>query len=303
MKTIYDLVASYINLISPILFAFIGLIGNSIVFVVLAKPKFLKETTFRYLIVVEILDSIWIVGTLLPWISALFDLKQVFKSCKILAYIGYLITSFYHWLYTLIAVISIKYSTRFEFLKKFSFQLLALLVILIAAALANVPYFLYENYSNETNNCKFQNDLDAYYLYLTSFVGSIVVPFVIRMLCLILILHFLIKQKRRASQQQNLSYNREVQIMKNISAMDSWFLFCSVPVYVTEFLQRKFMLDSISYDYWPFFYSLIAILPLLQASCNFFVYLSFNTRFRKEFCKMVNCCCCGKATLRNDNIS
>ena len=193
MSFVYYLVASYINLISPILFAVIGFVCNSIVFFILAKPKFIIETTFRYLTVVEIVDSIWIVGNLLPWISAVFDLKQIYKSCKILVYIGYLIASFYHWLYTLIAVdrlMSIKNSKRFMFRKKFIFQLLALLIILIAASAANVPFFLFSNFSNGTNDCNFQNDLDAYYLYLATFVGSIVIPFIIRMLCLILILYF-----------------------------------------------------------------------------------------------------------------
>ena len=307
MSSIYILVASYINMILPILFVVIGFIGNSIVFFILAKPKFLQETTFRYLMVVEIVDSIWIVGTLLPWISALLDQKKFCTSCKIFAYIAYFTASFYHWLYTLIAVdrlMSIKFSKRFVFRKKFIFQILALLVILIAASAANVPHFLFKYYSNGTNNSlQLQNDLDAYYLYLESISATILVPFIIRMLCLILILFFLIKQKRRANGQQNQGFNREVQIMKNICAMDIWFLFCSIPANVNEFFQSKFIMDNISYDFWPLFSSLIAIFPLIQASCNFFIYLSFNTRFRKEFFKMMNCCCCRKSIIVNHNLS
>ena len=292
MNIIYKMIANYINMILPILFVGIGFICNSIVFFILAKPKFLKETTFRYLIVVEIVNSIWIFGTLMPWISAFQSLIDQ-KFCKIFAYIAFLAASYYHLLYTLIAVdrlMSIKYSTRFEFRKKFNFQLLALLVILIAASLVNVPHFIFDDYSNGTNaSSHLQSDLDAYFIFLTSFVGSIVVPFIIRIVCLILILHYLITKKRRAHQQQNLNYNREVQVLKNVCAMDVWFLFCSIPANVTEFFQRKFILENISYDFLPLFYSLIAIFPLLQASCNIFVYLGFNTQFRKEFCKMVHC--------------
>ena len=306
MSSVYYLVASYIKMISPILFTVIGIVGNSIVFLILAKPKFLEETTFRYLIVVEIVNSIWILGALFKWISELVGLKQAYILCKIISYIGYLIASFYHWLYTLIAVdrlMSIKYSKRFVFREKFNFQLLALLVILIAASAANVPYFIFENYSNGSNKCNFKNDLNAYYTYLTSFAGSIVVPFIIRMFCLILILHFMIKQKRRAHQLQNLNYNREVQIMKNVCAMDSWFLFCSLPWYVSEFLEFQFVLNNATYDFWPLLDRLISICHLFQASCNFFVYLCFNTRFRKEFFHVIKCCCCRKSTMVNHNFS
>ena len=121
-KIDYFLVADHYIGLSSIPISIVGFVFNSLVFYILSRPKFLKETMFRYFIVNETLDSLVLLIGLTTSIKYIFSVTKWTGdiSCKLIEYIAEIILMLYPLLITLISIdrfIAIKYKDSFEFRK------------------------------------------------------------------------------------------------------------------------------------------------------------------------------------------
>ena len=108
----------YFNFIASILFTVISAVVNSLVLIILMKPKLLKESLFRYFIVTTIVDSI---NMFLIWPFNFQDAFQINSSqisCKLFNYLPRVFYQLSPWINVLISIdrlLAVKFAHKFKF--------------------------------------------------------------------------------------------------------------------------------------------------------------------------------------------
>jgi hypothetical protein len=128
----YVTVGNYIRQIGLILFTIVGILGNLVVFYILTRPKFLKETIFRYFIASEIVGSLNLIFSWLLILPILLKWDAPVAYCKISYYLLYFTYSTYPWISVVNSIdryLSIKYLSKFQFRKETKYQILILLIV------------------------------------------------------------------------------------------------------------------------------------------------------------------------------
>jgi hypothetical protein len=87
----------YIKQIGSVLLTSIALIGNSLVFYILTRPKFLKESIFRYFLVSEIVATLTLVILWMYSIPPLIEWNVPIDYCRMMVYMFYTLYKFYPW--------------------------------------------------------------------------------------------------------------------------------------------------------------------------------------------------------------
>ena len=106
------------NLAATIVLTIIGFIGNTIVLYILARPKFLNVTIFRYFIVSSINDLFELMTMWCYSLPDVFQVNQNSMSCKLVQYFVYLFYQFCPWIIVLSSIdrfLSVFYPMRFKF--------------------------------------------------------------------------------------------------------------------------------------------------------------------------------------------
>ena len=282
----------YFKTIIPIIIFTTGLIGNPIVFYILTRPNFIKEPTFRYFLITEVVDSIGMFGILFVSLLSWTSTTGTALFCKITQYCMYVLYSFYPCISSLISfdrLIHIKFTNELEFRKKFKYQALAVISIFIFTLLTNVPFFIYIEHVNKTNqtytkNCYIVNHQIGYNLYLVNIIFLHGFPFMMNLLCVFFTLRHMIITKNRILPNQAVydNYNREIQIIKSVLAMDIWYVVCYVPLYFLYFFEHRNAIVGVTYGYWTLLSNFIAILTRIQTGCNIFVFIGCSKQFREK---------------------
>ena len=289
----------FIISVSILSFTVLSFILNFITIYILSRPKFLKESIFRYFLVNEVFAT---VGLVLSWLYLVpkinnWDVPLIF--CQLFSSMLHILYNFYPWISVLNSIdrlLSLKYQGDFKFIKKFKYQFLALSLIFISSFLINIPRFFYAGFSNVT--LCFINDLPiALYLDIESLFISIVVPFFIMFLSTIIIIHYMITQKRRL-QQNLINYKREKDFVRSVLTMDLWFLLCYSPFSFSELYQIYY--GSNNNVNLKIFVSVAQFLLMFEMSFNFLIYLVCNKQFRKYFLSIT--CCFRKNSRRPTNV-
>jgi hypothetical protein len=87
----------YIKKIGSVLLTLIAIIGNSLVFYILTRPKFLKESIFRYFLVSEIAATLSLVILWMYSIPSLIEWNVPIDYCRLMVYMFYTLYKFYPW--------------------------------------------------------------------------------------------------------------------------------------------------------------------------------------------------------------
>jgi hypothetical protein len=278
-----------------------GIIGNSLVFYVLTRPKFIKESIFRYFLVSEIAASSTIVLLWMYYMPIILNLSISTDYCKIFTWLLYVAYNFYPWMNVLNSIdrlITLKYRYRFKYMKKFKYQILAIMAVLFAIIFTSLPTLINIKKSNETW-CIVDDIQVGLYIYLSNMLISNLIPFFLLALSTCLIVHYLKTQKRRL--QLNVkNYKREKDYIKTLFAMDICFFICYSPLCVMQFLMFVFEIDYLKNDTLNFVFDLTIALAMVQNSCNFLVYFSSNKLFKRYFISMIELC---RRTESNNQVS
>ena len=127
----------------------------------------------------------------------------------------------------------------------------------------------------------------------------ILAPFFIMFLSTVMILHFMITQKRRL-QHNLINYKREKDLAKSVLTIDLWFLLCYSP-FIFSVLYRYFYKNPSDYENLRIWLILCQTLVVVEICFNFFVYLICNKQFRNYFLSMIGCCR-NNSRLRQNNV-
>ena len=262
-----------------------------LVFYILTRSKFLKESIYRYFLASEIVATLSLLFLWLYNIPILIHWDVPLVYCQIYELITFALFQLYPWISVLNSIdriLSLKYPTKLTFMKEFKYQLLAISCLFCSFLLLSIPRFLFNEKSNVTL-CVISNSQAGFYMSLENLIVSNLIPFFIMILSTCIIIHYFITQKRRL-QQNRVSYRREISFMKSVLTMDGWFIICYTPACITQFLQFTLDFTNIDQNLYKLIYDICGILIFLETSCNFFVYLCCNKLFRDYFFSMLRCC-------------
>jgi hypothetical protein len=135
----------YFNLTTAITISIIGLVGNTLVFYILTRPKFLKQSIFRYFLVTTGNNSFVLLTMWFYCMPDLFLMNSNSLSCKLTQYFGYLFYQFCPWIIVLNSFdryLSVHFPTKFEFRTKLKYQVLALSIIFFNVKFDRFSIFL-----------------------------------------------------------------------------------------------------------------------------------------------------------------
>lgn len=299
----------YFNSISTIFFTIIGLIGNSIVFLIFTSKKLRNHSMNRYLACLAISDTI---EMLVSW-SQIQDnsLPKSSLACKLF---NYSIMIFYQYCSCLIILasfdrlITIKYPYKYEFKNKFRFQFILLSCLLVILIIINIPCLIYYdliemkldlntssiqvfNLTSElTKVCGFVNPMNGFYINLVYFlILSTLLPFSIMLTCTIMVTIKLIKNKIKMLKYTNRTANiskhgnkRELQLLKIMIGVDLFFFICNIPlcvfISIGNFIQEKIL--------YGFILDIFQVISIMHNTMSFFIYMISNKMFRKQFLQL-----------------
>jgi hypothetical protein len=292
----------YIISISLSSFSILSLILNSITIYILTRPKFLKESIFRYFLVNELISTSSLILFVLHFIPFLISWDLPIIYCQIREFFGFTIYHCYPWVCVLNSVdrlLSVKYQRKFKFIKLFKYQFLAILLIFFSSALINVPRFLYAGFSNNSV-CALNSIQIGIFLSIENLLLSNIIPFFIMILTTFSSVHYMITKKRRL--QLNLvNYRREKDFVKNVAIMDLWFLVGFLTFSISVLYQYLYNYPIYDENNSKILVQVSECLMFSEVSFNFFVYLSCNKQFRNYALSMIGYCR-GTSRIRQSNI-
>jgi hypothetical protein len=160
------------HLVSSITISSIALLGNSIIFYILAKPEFRSQSFFRYLFIGTIFDTIRALSIWPTYYPDYFLINEFTFRCNLYQYISDIHFSLSGWiiiLTTLDTFLLVKYPTKFKFIKTFKFQMLIVLILFISfCSLYSTDITLKEL----RNFLKFRYDWIFYFYFQMSQISS-----------------------------------------------------------------------------------------------------------------------------------
>jgi hypothetical protein len=207
--------------------------------------------------------------------------------CQIYTFLIYFAYSFYSWVNVVNSVdrlLTIKYPRRFEWFKRFKYQLLILIVIALILFLINIPRTLFIKQSDQIV-CVIKDNQIGFLLNLVNLIISNILPFIIILFSTAILLYYLFTQKFKLH-QLIVNYKREKEFVKNVFAMDIWFIIFFSPYCIMGFLLFTLNSSIIQSKLWETAFNCGIFLSYLEATCNFFVYFCCNNLFRSYFLSM-----------------
>lgn len=282
-KTLFD-----VNFISTIILTVIGAIGNLLVIFVFTRPQFLKVSMFRYLIVATISNTI---NLLANWPSVYPDFFYVNKlsiSCKIFYYFFYVPYQVSPWILSLTSIdryLKVKYPTTLQFRNNFKYQLMAIIGIIVLISLINIPIYIYHDVE-ANNGCLTTDNTVQVYLDILNALLGVIIPFVIMAVTTFLIGHELIKKKKNLKQENKKRFERDLNLIKTLLIMDSYFLLLNLPYCI--YMIACDLLNINAFDTLTLY--IVCILTYIFSSCDFFIFIIFNKLFRNYFISIIKGC-------------
>ncbi len=205
-------------------------------------------------------------------------------ACRIYHYFNYGLDAFSPWCLVYISVerfVSIAHPTKRFILKKKRNQIYYFLILCVFNTIyhINVPlsfdtFYFYDNNNNNSMICFFNSDENQIIVTFMDLVNFILLPFLLMIIFSTLLTLTVFKSRGRLndSLRENKNFRKDAKLSISLLAMNLLFMLLTLPDEIDLFL--------------PFnndIYQPLAQLCNLSFSVNFFVILSTNSLFRKEF--------------------
>ena len=209
---------TYILLIaSSSVLTIIGIVGNIFVIYILTRPKFYKESLFRYFLVSNLICILIIVLVIVYSLIQFLKLNVSILFCQVYTFLTYFAYCFYSWVSVVNSIdrlLTLKYPRRFSWFQKFKYQALTLTIIATILILINIPRAVYVRKSDKIM-CAIKDNQIGFMLNLVNLIISNILPFFIMLLSTCILLHYFISHKFRLN-QLIVNYKREREFVKNV---------------------------------------------------------------------------------------
>jgi hypothetical protein len=280
-----------------VLVMLLGVIFNSLAFIIFSGKRFKKtvfSTYFRFLIITDTFSVIFMpINKILELNFDIYIEKLSNTMCKLRLYVPYVISPISGWILVVISLdrwISIANSNRCLFRNKFWFQILICVLIFGFHILFYSPILLftletkieYNNLTNETTiNQSCSKDLDL--LGWMDAFESCIVPFALMILfTLMTICSIIILRKRSNSREKHQKLamkKKDIKFAVVSIILNAIFLVLNSPFSLLNLFDVSIEDNSIS----DFVLSIRFFLYYLNFITVFFINISVNSIFRNEF--------------------
>jgi hypothetical protein len=275
-------VASAISIVT------VGIIGNSVVFYILTRQEFLKNSFFRYVLISTCFDALNSLQTIPYTFSDFFKMKELDISCKLCFYIINLTLTMSPWMNVIISIdvfILIKYPLRFNFRKKLKFQIAICSSLFFAVCVINIPNWFYSAIV-PTFGCTSPTQEISFYMNMFNMILQIIAPFILTVIFLSLSFHQLLvkkKIKNRKGEKTEKSFFK-ILILLNI-------LFClfNLPNVVAGIITNFFDFNCESIKLVETILFFLTQFSYLYFSLDIIAYSFSNKLFRKYLLSLLAC--------------
>ena len=191
-------IQSILNLSVSTTLTTISILGNTIVLIVFSKPKFRKESTFRYLIVSTLGST---VKVLFIWPLAFpdfFMMNQVSLICKIMSYTSFVAGQWMPWINSLSSIdryLAVRFPCKLKWRTLAKYQAIAVVAIFVSLLLLDLPFYFYVDIPLNQTGCTTIDYEIGKLLSIWFTVITIVIPVTIMIIFTALTTRRLIKRK------------------------------------------------------------------------------------------------------------
>ena len=274
------------TLITSIILTIVGFIGNSLTVFIMAKPKMRNISMFRYLIV-SMVNDCWVLVTM--WFCTFSEAFQNSSiSCKWTNYIEYLNYNYSGWIVVVSLadrLITVKFPYKFMFRNQLKFQVFVLLVIYIILIFLNIPFYIYYDIDDLSNQsiCEINDPNTGFYVELSGALMGVIIPFILMLIISSLIGRFLTKKGKSIHMKKSLK--KEVRLIKMMISMSIFFITCNLPFYIQQLIHDVLFFDDskLSNSISNFIFNITNQLTFVYNSFGFFICLFSNNVFREYF--------------------
>ena len=261
------------SFVSSVTITTIAIIGHTAVNLILSKQQFRKEPLFRYLFICTVFD---ILEVCLIWPSLFQDQLRISKlrwACLSYYYINAVISLSVSWIQALVTfdtLILVKYP-KSKFRKNYKYQIFILSIVFFASCLAGMPYLFFLVLRD--GRCTGLSFLVSFYmnLYITTILA--IIPFILIFVGSLATFLHLRKTQLNINKK---NYKKSKRFFKLTLGLNFFFIICIfIPLLVCIIFTttNTYLPDFLYYSFF-----------LLQAgyySCDFFIYLLVNRKFRE----------------------
>ncbi len=271
----------------------LGLSGNLMGIATFLRKKFNNfefgpKNMFVYLLIMDNLYLIQILNTYLTYAYNIAITSFSEWICKSYFFFNYSLDPIPAYLLLYISVdrlVSVKYPAHKRFLRKEKVQLMFLFGILgLNLVLYSPLLFLDEIYyrNNSVFGCNFI-DIDTQNLILLAgLVNRIIIPFVLMIICSVLLTYTVFRSRRNFSNRINLiTLKKDVKFSITSILLNFVYIFLNLPAIIVFLIPSLYIYDVFVNFGLYIFYMCYAV--------EFYLILISNSMVRKEFFKMLKC--------------
>lgn len=284
--------------------AFIGIIANTLAFVVFNRPRMQKYSFAFYNKIRVFTDNIVLLHSFRHWAAFVFDANIDVTSnvvCKLIEYSVYVSGSISMWLLALTALdrlLTIVFPSRFDILKKRSTQTVLVVCVIIYCVGLFMPmpisYNLMEdvtpvngtNLTNTVKSCTILDPSNAKIIYWISVINTFAVTFVINncLVVVIIVFIFMSRNKFKAASMENNKENKRAskdrKFAVNSIVLNLKCFLCKLPILVLLLISTYL---NIPPDAVGMLFNIGVFIYTLDNTCPFFVNIMVNSIFYEEF--------------------
>jgi hypothetical protein len=295
----------WLQLFFLILILVLGVVGNILIILVYSRKNYKKYSSILWLQFLAMADGFAVFMTL-PYIFSGFQINLFEYSsftCKIFYFYQYFSPAVSSWFLFIVNIeryTSIKHRNKKVFSNKL-FIAFVLVFIFVWNFFVYFPNFLFfkiklmnvtENASDENAQQSFCEQNNPYTINVLPYVdllNSTLIPFLIMLICTILIIRLIVRQRKKLNKNRNevKRYKRDVQFSITIFLMNIFYFLLNMPFCIFN------LLNSFEINFW---FILIIIIYNLQFIFQFFVSVLLNRNFRRELSNLFHAIFCSRCT-------
>jgi hypothetical protein len=283
----------FLKSICPILLIVGGISSNILILFIFSRKKFKinkSNNTFLVLAICDLLSSLFILIIRPDAFNLTFDLSFNIITCKLLSFMRFYLIANSNWSLVLVNLQRLadinKHFRLFNINKKFNFSVIIWNFIVFSPLLFYTKIKKIENETDQTFNSTNQSfesngvceifEEKAYNVFKwLDLMNNCIIPFIIMILCSLTITFTIYKTKKKIKIKPT---NRDIRFSTIILTLNILFFVLNLPASVYWFMGGDDYLIGYHID----------VVFGLQFNMNFLIYITFYSKFRKEFFKIIS---------------
>ncbi len=278
----------------------IAIVGNTLGFIVIRKPKLINigpRNIYKYLFIFDTFFLLQIIVSYIQHANFTGYLNQTsILVCKLAIFINYSFAAVSPLLIVYISIdryISIQFPGKRFFLRKENTQLFYFIFVIIYNLIYYIPVIMYRDlietnstFNNNNNNntiiaiktCTYKTAEHLMIISIMDTINRVLIPFSLMLISSFLLIYCLFKSRTRIVEnflaEENKTFYTEIRLATVSISLNLIFLFLNIPICVNDLVPKISNENIFLYSYYLFYFSY---------TINFYILLLSNSLFMNEF--------------------